>query len=144
MSIVKVKTFNYDPNFLFLIQKLTNESSKDILSYFLDLARILSEDTFDNSKAYRPNKKALASYKNTDIPFSIEVWSHRAGGRGGHTEGDFTVSINFPRKKHVLDGDKMESVLTEISLGLTDYAIPDFSKPATRIPKSLRKINIKR
>jgi hypothetical protein len=139
--MVKIEQFSFDPNFFFLIQKITKESSQEILSYFFDLTRILAEDAYSNSKAYRPCKKAVAAYKNTNIPFMIEVLGRR---NNGFIEQEFLANVCFPKKKDYLDGSKMESVLMEMSLGLISANIPDFSKPATRIPKSLRDIEVKK
>ena len=144
--LVHINYYQFDTNFLFLIQQITNEKSQDILSYFYDLGRVLAEDMVEHSKAqYAPTKSTIALYKDTKVPFKLSVqpvhyeWAERK------TSGivKCKIDVSFPRKISYIKGSEFENLVIATNLQLQDETIEPFRKPTMKRPKCMRDIDVK-
>lgn len=70
----KINSFNINKDLMYMIQKISKESSEEILVYFWEIANTLVKDFYDNSKAYRMQKSAKIFFKENEcLPIKISV-----------------------------------------------------------------------
>lgn len=142
MPRIIYKQFAIDKNLAFVIQQVTKESTTDILGYLYGLASYMAEDAVKNSKAMRLNKKAVLMYKDSIVPFKLDI-SGRYGWRRDEEVPVF-VTVSFPKETEYHNCETILNQLTEVGLGLSESVddLPKFEKPRFFSPKSLKDIRI--
>lgn len=140
---IKFENFKFDNNLAFLIQQVTSESSRDILSYFYELANFMAENSIKESNASFLKKSVVLTYKNTPIPYRLDMWS-----RYRWQEKDIVpiyVDLRFPKENSYLDCTNFANEIAEIGLGLVSeetLAMDKFEKPTFKTPRFLKQLRL--
>jgi len=145
---LKIDSFYIDRNLAYAIQQTTNEPTEDILAYFLGIALFVGEDAILSSKAKRLNKELVLFYKETSIPFKLDIWGNYRDyldtGLGNVGTVRANIKVKFPVKSRAMDVTELIGKVTEIGLGLveSDENLPKFEKPILKTPKCLKTVRI--
>jgi len=143
-----IKTFDVDQNLMYLIQKVTGQSTNQILSYFYGIASGVAETYLQKKRlANRINKQLEWHYEGFDsIPYKLVVYSDWSGYRGFDSKDDskvkqLYVSVNFPKSSTRIDVTAMINSIVESSIGLDgSEPMAPFPKPKTRVPAGFKKL----
>lgn len=140
---VKVSKFKLDSNLGYLIQQITKEPTQEVVGHLLGLASYMAEEKVKKSKARSLNTDLVLFYKDTSIPFKINVWCFRLN-QYDHVV-PVTVTVSFPKETASVDVTELLNVITEVGLGLSvepDAAnqIPPFEKPTLKSPAFLKEL----
>jgi hypothetical protein len=140
-NMIEISSFEVNRSLMYLIQNVTGEKTRDILIYFYGMAQYVCEDAMDSSKAVRVNKNIVFTYKDSPIPFRMNIYSNHGLQQIRHSGGRLScyVAVNFPAK---LDKFNMAGLMNEAledGLGLGESRdLPLFPKPSLRVPKCLK------
>ena len=142
---IKIHRFNIDKNLAYAIQNITNEPTEEILAYFLGIGTFVGEDAITSKKAIRLKKELILFYKETSIPFKLDIWGSYHDRLQNVDTINASISVKFPVRSRQLDVTELISKVTEIGLGLieSDDSLPKFEKPLLRAPHCLRDIRVK-
>jgi hypothetical protein len=141
---LKINRFDIDRNLAYAIQQTTGESTEDILAYFLGIATFVGEDAILSTKARRLNKELVLFYKETSIPFKLDIWGHYNDRLDAVGAVRANIKVKFPVKSRAMDVTELIGKITEIGLGLveSDENLPKFEKPILKTPKCLKTVRI--
>jgi hypothetical protein len=134
-----------------LLSSSTRDSVEEIISYFSGFAIAIANHAYDNSKAQRLSKVMVMTYKDSNIPFRLDVWSESTDiGTFSYQKIDqlkasrikmyFSFSVKFPTVMERLNGAAVVTHITESTIGLSNAKI-HIPPLVTRIPGGL---NVKR
>lgn len=142
---IKINKFKVDRNLAYLIQQITGESTEDILAHFLGIATYMGESAIQSKKAIRLNKELVLFYKETPIPYKLQVYAGWRDDMRYLETAYVSVNVLFPKKARAMDVTDLITKVTEIGLGLIeeDNNLPKFDKPILKSPKCLRDVRIK-
>ena len=144
MKNVEFRSFTIDKNLAFLIQHATNDSTKDILAYFYELGRFVAEESISSSRAHQIVKNVVLMYKDTAIPYRLEVHSNYGWQNADSVR--IYMQISFPKQKSNYDCSELLNSIVEDGLGLTGdeiQSMPKFEKPTFKTPIFLRDLRKK-
>lgn len=147
-----MKTYKYeniciDNNLLFLIQKVTKESTNEILVWLWDMMESVTSQGLQKTEAQRLNKRLNIFYKKTDIPVRMDVRSSYLKGSWASSkdEVDIWVNVSFPQERteyksenlKILSAEKMEK-----EFGMVDEirVMQEIRKPAVKAPRYMKGI----
>lgn len=140
---IRFEKFSFDNNLAFLIQQVTGDSSREILSYFYELANFMADSSIKESTARSLNKSVILTYKNTSIPYRLDIWS-----RWQWQEKDIVpiyVDLRFLKESNNLDCTNFANELVEIGLGLASeqtLVMDKFEKPTFKTPRFLKQLRL--
>ena len=136
--MIKIAQVRADQNLMYLIQSVTKDSTGDILTYFYNLAMQIAEQCKDKYPDKRINKTLAWHYKDTQIPYSMEMWTSPFDI--DDMVRSVYVGIRFPTKRCVIDMTEAVNRMVECGLNLEgSEPLPNFEKPFTRVPAGFRK-----
>lgn len=140
---IKFERFTFDNNLAFLIQQVTGDSTREIMSYFYDLAMFTAESSVRESNARNLSKSVVLTYKNTAIPYRLDIWTHYRWQQK-ETVPIF-VDLRFPKESGHLDCTSFANEIAEIGLGLVSeetLTMPKFDKPTFKTPRFLKQLRL--
>lgn len=135
--------FALDKNLAFLIQQVTGDSTREILSYFYSLATFTAEQAVKESKARHISKKVILMYKDTSIPYKLEIYSGYQWRKNKVV--DFQVNLRFPQESAHVDCKNLMNEIAELGLGLISeetHPLPKFEKPTFQTPRFLKQLRL--
>lgn len=142
MKTFKIKAFKVDRNLGYLIQKVTNDPTQEILTYFHGIVHFVMEDVMQKSKARLLTKNIILFYKETPIPYRIVIHGFGPGYTYAN-EVAVTVEVSFPKTTEHHDVTNLMNAAVETGLQLSDAEnMPVFEKPDLKTPGCLRKVRL--
>ena len=132
-----IHQFRVDNNLAYALQNVTKESTLDILSYFHGVAVYVVDDIMKKSKARWVNKDIVLFYKDSAIPFRMQIW----GGDPKSSAFRARVDVLFPKTLEHVDVSNLMDQIAETGLGLTEtIELPKFNRPNLKSPRCLSKV----
>lgn len=126
MTLNNVKA---DASLLYAIQRTTNASSADILSYFYKIITEMQNSCM-RSNARFPSRKIKSMYPGTGIPYQLEVQMN-------NNKTSMSAWINFPRNQMYIDN--LETLMRDVAeMALLGGEVPKveaFEPPALVAPR---------
>ena len=142
---IELYSFKINSGFIFALKSITNESENDIVSYFTDLGIRILNDCF--SKRYPPRRclrEVVLLYKQTNMPFRLEVWTSYLSYDGFSSKNDPArayISVSFPKESTTIPGKEVLDMIAERGLSLCDDQLLTATKPIEKTYRFLNKVN---
>jgi hypothetical protein len=136
MATVKLSKINVDTNYISMLSSLTGDTVEDILSHFSALAIKIAQYALDKGNARYIQKKMVSTYKESDIPFRLDVMQVEDTGlsitnrKKSPTPINFVVHIGFPSDRSWINYANLVDLIFERETGLSDqvFAMPPLKK----------------
>lgn len=147
-------TYRFDKYLMYLIQDVTKKPSAEILNFFYELSRALSEESIKKVKNHQRYLKRTATdyFPDSSVPFHVlvkgDIPYHIQRGHKWENNNDvwdFTVEVGFPDETSPMPEDELQRVnieLMENALFDAGHHVeaPKFMKPEFKSSESLRKL----
>jgi hypothetical protein len=140
-------SYRFDAFLMHLVQDTTKRSSADILNFFHELGRQVSEMGFIKNKGRGIRKEMHDYFPGTSIPFHMLVKGHKSYGRWDYSTNKqikadsywCSVEVGFPSQITSIKEEELQN----ISVGLMEKALLDggevvvapFVRPEIKTPK---------
>src|ERR1035437_1760313 len=152
-NTLKIKaTYSFDEFLMYLVQDITKRSSADILNFFHELGRQVSEVGFSNMKGSSIHKKITDYFPGTSVPFHLLVKGAKQNGRWNPSTRRYenveayycSVEVGFPDKGTYIEEKDLNDISVKLMekslLGREEVGIASFTRPNISTPRMYVKI----
>ena len=130
---------NIDKSLIYVIQKITGDSTAKIVGYFCNLSKSIVEDALLKNKKKKNyvNKTMKWTYEDSCVPFALSVFYSVNYGKTFTATVKFGTKIVRLREKDIMDLIDKEA---DYSLGLEGAEpVANVAEPMKRAPVAIKK-----
>jgi hypothetical protein len=133
-------SYSFDSFLMYLLQDVTKRPTAEILNFFNELGRQVSEIGVEKAASTMIRKELTEYFPNTSVPFTFLMKGYHYG-----KSWDCRAEVTFPWRRQLRveskDLDRIGVELMEQALlGGEQVAMPPFVKPEIRTPKMYKSL----